>query len=329
MKRWLIIAVLALLGSAGPVPHGVAATGEQGCAPGDGCLHRVQLRSGAELPYYASYPLSGSETPTGAVVVVHGTGRNAEGYFERMADAASDFGPRAQIVAPWFQTDEDDPAENDAYWTNGEDTSWKIGGGALRPEGLSSFQTVDEILHLLADKSRFPNLTTITLAGHSAGGQFVQRYAAGGRAPSELDGTTVRFVPANPSSYLYLDGKRPDGEGLPGSCPEYNDYKYGLDNRNEYMAAPSEQAIRERYTAREVTYLLGERDVNQDDDLDDSCAARAQGPNRFERGRAYYDAIHRNFPSAPHRLATVPGVGHDSEAMFNSEQGKDAIFRGW
>lgn len=48
------------------------------------------------------------------------------------------------------------------------------------------------------------------MAGHSAGGQLAQRYAA--ISPSE-DGlprnVTMRYVAADPSSYLYLRPERP------------------------------------------------------------------------------------------------------------------------
>jgi hypothetical protein len=103
---------------------------------------------------------------------------------------------------------------------------------------------MDKILTTLADKDRFPLLTWITLVGQSAGGQFVQRYAAGGRAPDAFAGVTIGYVTANPSSYLYLNSYRPVAQNLIESCPEYNNYKYGLDNRNEYFNELSDEQIR-------------------------------------------------------------------------------------
>ncbi|HEX3731487.1 MAG TPA: hypothetical protein VHU91_00980, partial [Mycobacteriales bacterium] len=204
---------------------GSAAETNPPCA-GD-CLGRFTLKAGAKLPYYYNYSLAGNSAVTQAVLVVHGTGRNAKGYFDSIVKPAKELGidSKTVLLAPMYQTGEDGPASGDAYWTNGDKTSWKDGGDAVSPVGLSSFEATDEVLRALGDKAKFPNLTRITLVGHSAGGQFVQRYAAGGRAPSELKGISVKFVTANPSSYLYFDTQRPVATG---SCPGYNDYKYGM-----------------------------------------------------------------------------------------------------
>ncbi|WP_394846442.1 alpha/beta hydrolase [Pendulispora brunnea] len=326
----LVIGAIFFQGCAGqePAPIGDAPSSlsSDACtASRDGGIDRLSLKSGAKLPYYHTHSLDGSTQATQAVLVIHGTGRNARGYFDSMVTAAEHAGAAENtiILAPWFQTDEDDPARGDAYWTNGGDSSWKDGGGAVSPRGVSSFEAVDEMLHALGDKSRFPNLTRISMVGHSAGGQFVQRYAAGGRAPEEIEGVTFKFVPANPSSYLYLSRERPRSTG---SCEGYNDYKYGLDHRNAYMGALTEQQIRDRYTKRRVSYLLGTKDVNQDHSIDTDCSAKVQGKNRFERGKAYYAAIKKDYPSAPHDRVDVPGIGHDNDAMFDSTEGRNAIF---
>ena len=82
---------------------------------------------------------------------------------------------------------------------------------------LSSFAVADRLLAELSDAKRFPNLRRIVLAGHSAGGQFVNRYVAVGRLGESGAGPArrleYRFLVANPSSYLYLDGRRPVAGG--------------------------------------------------------------------------------------------------------------------
>src|SRR5947209_17169205 len=188
---------------------------------------------------------------------------------------------------------------------------------------------MDEILTALADKDRLPLLSRIALAGHSAGGQFIQRYAAGGRAPGTLRGVAIGYVTANPSSYLYLNSYRPTGGHLPKSCPGYNDYKYGLERRNAYLSILNDEQIRRQYISRRVTYLLGNADVDQDENLERDCAANVQGDNRFQRGLLYYSFMRTFFPAAKHDMVIVPEVGHDHDAMFNSAQGKTAIFRDW
>lgn len=290
-------------------------------------LDRIVLRSQATLPYYHNQS-PGNAPATLAVVVVHGINRNAHDYFRSIVGAAVDLGVITQtlIIAPHFQIEQDKREAQDAYWTDSGRSSWKDGGGALQPRGLSSFQAVDEILTILADKNRFPTLTCATIVGHSAGGQFVQRYAAGGRAPRTLAGLSLSFVVANPSSYLYLNTYRPVEDGQLESCPAYNDYKYGLNNRNGYLSDWSDEQIRQQYASRRVTYLLGNADVHQDKDLESNCAANAQGANRFQRGCLYYAFIKTFFPTARHDMVIIPGVGHDYDAMFNSSPGKTAIF---
>ena len=76
-----------------------------------------------------------------------------------------------------------------------------------------------------------------------------------------------------------------------------------------------------------MTYLLGSADVHRDPDFETSCAANAQGDTRFLRGCLYYRSIQKFFPSAQHDMLIVPEVGHDHRAMFNSTQGKTAIFQ--
>jgi pimeloyl-ACP methyl ester carboxylesterase len=283
------------------------------------------------LPYYGNYSMLRGAAVTRAVIVVHGINRNAQDYFRSIDRAAAHAGVTENtiIVAPRFQIETDEREDHDAYWTDSGQNSWKDGGGALAPAGLSSFTVMDEILTALANKDRFPLLTWIMLVGHSAGGQFTQRYAAGGRAPDTLWGVTIGYVTANPSSYLYLNSHRPVGENLPETCPGYNDYKYGLERRNEYLSVLTHEQIIRQYTSRRVTYLLGSADVDQDRDFEMNCAANAQGDTRFQRGRFYYSFVRTFFPSTQHDMLIVPRVGHDHDAMFNSPQGKTAIFNNW
>jgi len=291
-------------------------------------LDRIALPSQSTLPYYHNYCPGTPVAATLAVIVVHGIKRNAHDYFRSIIRAAIDHDVAEQtlIIAPRFQIEQDTREPRDAYWTDSGPSSWKDGGAAVKPAGLSSFQVMDTILTTLADKHRFPTLAWITLVGHSAGGQFIHRYAAGGRAPEALPGMSLSYVTANPSSYLYLNSYRPVKQSQLQQCPQYNDYKYGLNNRNGYLSAWSDEQIRRQYASCRVTYLLGSADIHQDKDLENNCAARAQGANRFQRGCFYYSFVKTFLPSARHDLVVVAGVGHDHDAMFNSVPGKTAIF---
>jgi hypothetical protein len=114
------------------------------------------------------------------------------------------------------------------------------------------------------------------------------------------------------------------------TCP-YNNYEYGLAKPNSYLAALTPSEIVTQYTTRRVTYLQGDADTStvageQSHWLDTTCAAETQGTNRLQRSIHYYTYIRTYFPSAPHNLVMVPGVGHDNTKMFGSGQGRAVLF---
>ena len=303
-----------------------------------------------EIPYCSSHSLSApNEEIQRLVVVIQGASRNAEGYLESVVEAAESAGVEDQtlIVAPQFLID-DDLAENPMpaalYWSS---SGWKIGDRSLsssyrRPWSMSSFSVVDTLIARLSNGDLFPNLTDIVVAGHSAGGQFVNRYAAGTSidAQARRFGKHVRFVVANPSSYLYLSDRRPRPgrvdsfrrltESERRRCRNYNRYKYGLTYLNDYMSLTGASGLTQRYASQEVIYLLGEEDTDRSDPLlDTTCAAKWQGPDRLSRGIAYHNYLGHLFGPAihdRHRLSVVPGAGHDSGEMFDSTQGRSSLF---
>ena len=292
------------------------------------CSEQVSLPDGAKVTVYDNYPMSGSSTVTRAVVVIHGTGRNAEGYFQRMMSAAktSGAGSHVMVVAPWFT---DKATKGNATWAN---DAWKEGYPAQSPAGLSSFTVMDDLLGSLADQHRFPNLNHITVAGHSAGGQFTQRYAAFGKAPNQLRWVKFNFAVMNPSSFVYFDSKRPNSNGTsfatPSSskCSNYNDYKYGLDGRQSYPGQLSAAAAQAQYASRTVTILNGGADTFNNGDLDTDCGAMLQGANRNVRGQYFFQHFIAMHPNAPHTRIVVPGVDHDSASMLSSPKATPTLF---
>jgi hypothetical protein len=283
-----------------------------------------------KLQTFQNMPLTGSVAATHAVVVIHGAGRNAAGYFASMMNAATKAGVvgHTLIVAPWFKTRSDKPDHGEAVWSN---DGWKQGDAAITPTPVSSFAVIDRLLTSLADRSRFPNLRWITLSGHSAGGQFTQRYAAFGLAPNQLSQTPVNFVVANPSSFVYFSPLRPlltgrFAEPSPSSCPGFDNYKYGMAKRSGYVAALSAAQAEMTYTSRRVTLLTGALDTTDNGDEDTSCQARLEGPNRASRSANYLAYTHRIAPNAPHDRVIIPGVGHDGDAMFASPLSWPSLF---
>ena len=107
--------------------------------------------------------------------------------------------------------------------------------------GLSSFEVIDRLIEAAVKLN--PGIRRILILGHSAGAQFIVRFAAtnGRHELLEQQGISIRYVVANSSSYPYLDQTRfhfnPAGEMRITSseellnCPGYNKYKYGLEER--------------------------------------------------------------------------------------------------
>lgn len=293
------------------------------------------------VPLCSSRPLSQPDaTVRRIVVVIHGDSRNSPDYFRYIVEAAAAAEiDDALVLAPQFLTADDVEAEHlpedVLYWSK---DGWKEGNYSAtspfdRPWRMSSFEVLDQLLADIDESENFPSVTDTVIVGHSAGGQFVNRYAAGSNVGTS--GPAVRFVVANPSSYLYLNGDRYDEDADEFStpradCSRYDRYKYGLDRRNRYMNALSREELRDRYRERTVSYVLGMLDTGEhDDSLDTSCEARLQGSNRLERGRRFYDYLGTFYGEAvyrTHTLVLVPGVGHDGEAIFNADAVRPVLF---
>jgi pimeloyl-ACP methyl ester carboxylesterase len=277
---------------------------------------------------------------TRAIIVIHGKHRNVEDYFAAIEKAArhADARKTTLIIAPQFLNDVDIPAHHlsDAFlrWKRGQ---WSAGEPSDGSVPINSFAIVDQLLLQLSDKSRFPALKEVVLAGHSGGGQFVQRYAIIGHAPEQLAQANLelRFVVANPSTYFYFNDERPTADGSLApfagavSCKSFDHWRYGPTHApTAYIGASSFTDLERSYFARNVVVLLGTADTDPNHpDLDTSCAAEAQGPNRLERGKAYfrYERLQHADPH-PHLFWLVPGVGHDDTSMFNSTCGIAALF---
>ncbi|MCO4097914.1 MAG: alpha/beta hydrolase [Gemmatimonas sp.] len=297
------------------------------------CAARIEVTPGRFVRSYQSYSLgAGDSLVTQAVVVVHGTDRNADDYFATMMDAVrlANRVPSTIVLAPRFITADDSPASDEPVWTS---SGWRQGdlSSSTGPlPRISAYAVVDSIVAALGNRARFPRLTRVTIAGHSAGAQLVHRLAATSRTATLNTGIAVQFVAANPSTWLYLGPERANGRAftVPASrtdCADYDDWHYGLQNRNTYANAPSMAAVRQNLTQRDVTVLLGTADTLTAD-LDVSCGANLQGARRYSRGLTLMDYMNTVYPGHAHKLVTVTGVGHSNGGMFTSANGRRALF---
>lgn len=294
----------------------------------------------AEFPLYLSKDWSVAQPQvTRAVIVIHGKLRNADVYFrtaQNARDAAHADADSTLLIAPQFLATLDTRVHNEPAdllrWTG---DAWMGGEAAQAPVPISSFAVLDAIVTRLADRKLFPNLRHVVFAGHSGGAQVVQRYAVAVRNIAALtdESIDVRYVVASPSTYAYFDAQRPDAQGVAApfnasQCADFNQWKYGMDDRPPYLDDRSPAQLEAAYAARRIDYLVGGADDNpQQKALDKTCAAEAQGPQRVARAQAYYRYITARHPDGvTQSFHIVPGVGHDGARMLTSVCALAAMF---
>lgn len=290
---------------------------------------------GKKVPYLFNFPLATANPAiTRAIIVIHGGYRVPEEYYAPILVAlASDpelvrtWRRKTLVLAPHFQ-DRGEAPSGEHGWKG----DWREGGES---DGLSSYAVMDALIARLRD-GRFPNLKWIVITGHSAGGQFTQRYAAFTDVDLQPgpNAALVKFVPANPSSYVYLNEYRSGGDTdtwlIPKSdCPTgdgYNQWKYGLDRLYGYTAARGAAFARTQLPRRNVEVLAGTADVQTGEGFDSDCAGMWQGATRYERARVFKAHMDHFFPTNHVTLTLVPGVGHSGPAMYASLEGRRALF---
>jgi len=302
------------------------------------------------------------------LIMIHGSSRNADDYF----CAALSLIPKGErgkvlILTPKFLAPEDEE-DYELYKEDGtefliwQDESndkyplshtWRYGADALNAP-LSSYETLDRLLEflVLAAPVRFPSLQQISVAGHSAGGQVIQRWALLSNSfVFYQTRVEIRAIAANPRSYCYLDRRRilpttsQGGEfsfRIPSNyefqlCPEYNDWTWGLEPAGSLNCPYKDRALRrtpleqmaKQFAFKNVFYLTGAYDVLPQED---HCATYYfQGNNRHERALYYFEALMEYYKTQKdatlrHQLYTISESPHDHTLMFQSEAGRNAIF---
>lgn len=337
-----------------PIPSAVAATP---CTKATtACERWVTIQGGpARTKVYGTYPLDAANPAiTRALVMVHGAGRNADHYFETSTGAAFLAGAldNTIVLAPRFAAGNDTVAKNEVLWPErGE--NWRSGGALSTNATYGSFDLMDDVLRLLANKRNFPNLRKIVVAGHSAGGQFATRYAMTNKVHGKLNGVEITYVVANPSSYAWPVADRPmptgtadpataDKEALGSNgekvnadfqygpfdttkAPNYNRWPAGLANRTGYTAGMTDDQLRKQLVERPTTYLLGQVDVLPLGGFDSSPNAMAQGPTRRARGEAFFKYVNETL-GAKHRAIIVPECGHNDRCIYTTDVVFPVIF---
>jgi len=298
-------------------------------------FHLEEDHKKLSIPIATSQPLNKKNNESEyLIIMVHGAGLNAENTFETAQELIEILKmpkDRFLVLAPQIIEGVKLEEKGLLFW----DRKWREGGMSLSTRlnkdlpSLSSFDVMDRLIDVSIKLN--PNIHKIIILGHSAGGQFVLRYAAINNRHELLrqQGVYIRYVVANLSSYLYLDKTRykfsskdkifkiPQEEFK--DCPGFNKYKYGMEDFYGYAKNISITTIRNRLTTRPIMFLLGAEDIGRGLFVEKSCEVEVQGKNRYERGILYRHHLNqfvKKVPNSQHIWLEIPGVGHNSSEMF-------------
>lgn len=279
------------------------------------------------------------------VIYIHGARRNGLDYYEwgEKAVVSANKNDATLFISPQFNSEKDlEDHKHDGthlFWVK---NNWRIGDESVSSEkrvmeeSFSSFSLIDSLIARACNKKLFPNLKRISIIGHSAGGQFVSRYVGMTPMPKIASTYQFNFIIMNPSTYLYFDDRRPfkTETGLTfikpdtSGCPTFNDYPRGMDKLNPYAAKVGVETIKQQFLIRDVSIILGEKDVNMNDSsLDKSCEGNMQGRFRLERGQFFYEYLQLfSNKKKIHQIDVVPDVAHDGDKMVNSKAARWHLF---
>eukprot|EP01147_Barroeca_monosierra_P002923 gene2923-8170_t len=263
---------------------------------GPGC---ITINAVEPMDVYTFRPICFSCGPL--VVVFHGVARNAKDYRNFSIHIAERFG--AVVAVPHFDK------KRFPY------SRYQQGGilkeGEITSRDQWSFSRVPIVVQTLISSLGKPDRQFFFI-GHSAGGQFLVRLTAvAGSLGAE------RVVVANSGSHLFPTRNARYCYGFGGLPREFS----------------SDQAIR-RYLAAPLTLYLGTADNNPyHRALDRRPAALAQGPHRYARGRACFEAALTLATEKGWvlnwKVVETPGIGHDALRMFSAPEIADVFSHEW
>jgi len=153
-------------------------------------VYGLTISNGSEFAYYSShgsidgissrvFPTNHSQEIQMALILIHGASRNGDDYFctARACADLQDTYENVLVIAPQFYSENDvRPRKELLYWDSDKDGSWRYGADAIGPvPDISSFSCLDKLIDLLW--RNIDTLKEIVIAGHSSGGQTVQRWS--------------------------------------------------------------------------------------------------------------------------------------------------------
>ena len=117
------------------------------------------------------------------------------------------------------------------------------------------------------------------------------------------------------------------------SCPTYNSWEWGLEDgglpctyRDKALAHfdGNVSQLADRYSKRNVVYLSGAKDTEH---LHGSCEDDGfQGVHRRQRSALFFNSLKELFGKQVHSRMVVKDSEHDHMFMFQSDEGRYALF---
>ena len=215
--------------------------------------------------------------------VMHGLKRNASEYRDNWELLADRFG--LLIIAPEF---------SQKNWPHGE--AYNLGDVAANDNREKwAYSAIEHIFDEMRDGQ-----ADYRIFGHSAGGQFVQRFML-----FRPDNRSSIAIAANPGWYMMPEWRGDKAQ---------DKYPYSMVG-SRVGEAQLKQAL-----ARRFVLLLGEGDVDSEDPtLNKADGARKQGATRVERGENFFFAASGAASALNVKMAwemsMVPGTAHEAAAM--------------
>lgn len=242
---------------------------------------------GPRLEVWAHVPDGLDAASAPIVIVMHGQQRDADRYIRQWSEVADACGFIA--IAPEFSRGN---FRSSREYNLGH--LQERGSDRLRPREQWSFTAIEPLFDAVVARLAGTQ-EGYTLYGHSAGAQFVHRFAL-----IQRDTRARRFIAANAGWYT-----------LPTFAIAY---PFGLGGTG------LEEADLERALASDMVILLGEEDTDPaEESLNRSEGAMMQGEHRFARGRYFTsfgaEMARRQGWDFGWSARGVPGVAHDNGGM--------------
>ncbi|PWN43141.1 hypothetical protein IE81DRAFT_289026, partial [Ceraceosorus guamensis] len=238
------------------------------------------------------------------------------------------------IVSPAWLNEVDQQAGsvqgNELYW-NG--SAWEYGGNSVGPKlnhSLSTFEVLDYFLDSFFDTAQWPALSSVTLVGHSMGGQMVQRYATL-KKQKQYDDNVYYFI-GDPGSYTWLSKDRPYPNA---TCDaQAQQYHYGLyGNQTKVIKYARKDVVAnttyivQRFLSRKIHMAYGLLDNGAGDT---HCQAREQGGNHLDRGSQFVLSLAnltgtKTLPPT-HSVSFLGNISHQDYAVYSSNSSLQFLF---